>query len=149
MSTGQGPVTDILIVEDSPTDLLFTRRAFRDVGYDGELHVVTDGEQALDFLYRRGSFLMAPRPNVILLDLNLPRISGHEVLTQIKADPELAEIPVVVLTTSNRPEDVSISYRRYANCYVTKPIDFHEFREAIRSIGHFWMDTARIPEPRQ
>jgi CheY-like chemotaxis protein len=136
---------DVLLVEDDEGDILMTREAFEFYKIHNPLHVVTDGEQALHFLRRTGSFADAPRPGLILLDVNLPRLSGLEVLAELKADPELSVIPVVMLTTSQAEEDILRSYRLHANAYVSKPVDFENFIEAIRQIDDFFMTLVRLP----
>lgn len=136
---------DVLLVEDDPGDELMTREAFEQNKIGNTLHVVRDGEEALDFLYRRGRHADAPRPDLVLLDLNLPKYDGRQVLTQIKSDPDLAEIPVVVLTTSSAEEDVLRSYRLHANAYVTKPVDLDQFLGAVRQIDEFFVQVVRLP----
>lgn len=136
---------DILLVEDSPSDIRLTREAFRRSTMRSTLHVVEDGEQALNFLYRRDNFEAVPRPDLILLDLNLPNIDGREVLSNIKQDDNLRMIPVVILTTSNAQRDIVESYRRSANCYITKPSDFDAFFNVVQTIEHFWFSVVRLP----
>jgi CheY-like chemotaxis protein len=136
---------DVLLVEDDEGDILMTREAFEFYKIHNPLHVVTDGEQALHFMRRTGPFADAPRPGLILLDVNLPRLSGLEVLAELKADPELSVIPVVMLTTSQAEEDILRSYRLHANAYVSKPVDFENFIEAIRQIDDFFMTLVRLP----
>jgi CheY-like chemotaxis protein len=135
----------VLLVEDDPGDELITREAFEENKVRNVLHVVRDGEEALDFLYRRSRHARAPRPGLILLDLNLPRFDGREVLAQIKADPELMAIPVVVLTTSEAEEDILRSYQLHANAYVTKPVDFDRFLSVVRQIDDFFVSLVRLP----
>lgn len=130
---------DVLLVEDDEGDVLMTREAFDFYKIRNTLHVVTDGEQALQFVRRTGPFTSAPRPGLILLDVNLPRVSGIEVLAELKQDPELRVIPVVMLTTSQAEEDILRSYKLHANAYVTKPVDFESFTAAIRQIDDFFM----------
>ncbi|MER6120170.1 response regulator [Streptomyces sp. NPDC001743] len=136
---------EVLLVEDDPGDELMTREAFEDNKIRNTLHVVRDGQEALDFLYRRGSYGDAPRPDLILLDLNLPRYDGRQVLEQIKQDPELSLIPVVVLTTSSAEEDILRSYKLHANAYVTKPVDLDQFIAAVRQIDEFFVTVVRLP----
>jgi CheY-like chemotaxis protein len=136
---------DVLLVEDDEGDVLMTREAFEFYKIRNPLHVVTDGEQALHFLRRSGQFAGAPRPGLILLDINLPRLSGLEVLAELKADPELAVIPVVMLTTSQAEEDILRSYKLHANAYVSKPVDFENFVAAIRQIDDFFLTLVRLP----
>jgi CheY-like chemotaxis protein len=136
---------DVLLVEDDEGDVLMTREAFEFYKIRNPLHVVTDGEQALHFLRRSGQFAGAPRPGLILLDINLPRLSGLEVLAELKADPELAVIPVVMLTTSQAEEDILRSYKLHANAYVSKPVDFENFVAAIRQIDDFFLTLVKLP----
>lgn len=137
---------DILLVEDNPGDMRLTVEALREGKVLCKLHWVEDGVEALDFLYRRGRHIDAARPDLILLDLNLPRMDGREVLQHIKTDTQLRRIPVVILTTSKAEEDILRSYDLYANCYVTKsPVDFDNFIEVIRSIDRFWLALVTLP----
>jgi CheY-like chemotaxis protein len=138
-------VVDVLLVEDDQGDVLMTREAFEHHKIRNTLHVVTDGEQALQFLRREGEYADTPRPGLILLDLNLPRRDGREVLGEIKADPELCTIPVVVLTTSEAEEDILRSYSLHANAYVSKPVDFDRFIEVIRQIDDFFVTVVKLP----
>jgi CheY-like chemotaxis protein len=138
-------VVDVLLVEDDPGDVLMTREAFEHYKIRNELHVVTDGEQALQFVRREGDFAGAPRPGLIMLDLNLPRRDGLEVLAELKADPVLRVIPVVILTTSQAEEDIIRSYALHANAYVTKPVDFERFIEVIRQIDNFFITVVKLP----
>ena len=135
----------ILLVEDSPSDAAMTTEAIREGRLINELHVVSDGEIALAFLRRQGRYADAPRPDLILLDLNLPRKDGREVLEEIKADPCLMTIPVVVLTSSAAEADIVRSYRLHANSYITKPVGFEPFLEAVRGIENFWLTLVRLP----
>ncbi|MDK1475821.1 response regulator [Streptomyces sp. 549] len=144
--TEQQPI-EVLLVEDDPGDELMTREAFEDNKIGNTLHVVRDGEEALDFVYRRGAHTDAPRPDLILLDLNLPKYDGRQVLERLKSDPELAPIPVVVLTTSSAEEDILRSYRLHANAYVTKPVDLDQFIAAVRQIDDFFVSIVRLPRP--
>ncbi|WP_233805296.1 response regulator [Paraburkholderia sp. HP33-1] len=138
----------ILLVEDSPTDVLMTREAFEYHKVLNPLHVAQDGVEAMDFLHRKGRHLNAPRPGLILLDLNLPKKSGREVLQELKADPDLMSIPVIVLTTSKSEEDVARTYGLHANCYVTKPVDFTTFVDVLRRINDFWFSVVTLPPAR-
>ncbi|MFE1442342.1 response regulator [Streptomyces sp. NPDC058739] len=138
---------EVLLVEDDPGDELMTREAFEDNKIGNTLHVVRDGEEALDFLYRRGAHTGAPTPDLILLDLNLPKYDGRQVLERIKSDPDLAHIPVVVLTTSSAEEDILRSYKLHANAYVTKPVDLDQFIAAVRQIDEFFVTVVRLPRP--
>ncbi|MER7776010.1 response regulator [Streptomyces sp. NPDC096191] len=144
MTTRATPI-DVLLVEDDPGDELMTREAFEDNKIGNTLHVVRDGEEALDFLYRRAGHAEAPRPDLILLDLNLPKYDGRQVLEKIKSDPELSDIPVVVLTTSAAEEDILRSYKLHANAYVTKPVDLDQFIAAVRQIDDFFVQVVRLP----
>jgi CheY-like chemotaxis protein len=135
----------ILLVEDNPGDVRLTIEALRGAKVANELHVVGDGESALDFLHQRGAYTDTVRPDIILLDLNLPRLEGREVLAQIKSDPELATIPTIVLTSSSADIDIQESYELHANCFVSKPVDFTEFIEAVRSLEGFWLKIVQLP----
>ena len=138
-------VVDVLLVEDDDGDVLMTREAFEHHKIRNKLHVVQDGEEALQFLHREGPYADAPRPGLILLDLNLPRRDGREVLAELKADPELRVIPVVVLTTSEAEEDILRSYALHANAYVSKPVDFDRFIDVIRQIDDFFVTVVKLP----
>ena len=136
---------EILLVEDSPTDVLIAREALAEAKLINPIHVASDGVDAMDFLYKRGKFVSVPRPDLILLDLNLPRKNGCEVLAEIKADDDLKNIPVVVLTTSSAEEDILKTYNLHANCYVVKPVEFASFVRAIQSIQQFWFSVVTLP----
>ena len=138
------PIT-ILMAEDNATDVMITKEALVHAKLLNTLHVVSDGIEAMDFLYRRGKYAKAPRPDLILLALNMPRKNGQEVLAEIKADDKLKFIPVVILTTSKAEEDVLKAYGLHANCYVVKPVDFEVFAEVVRSIEQFWFSVVRLP----
>ena len=140
-----GRQIEVLLVEDDPGDVLMTKEAFEHYKLSNTLHVVTDGVEAMDYLRRQGEHTDAPRPDLVLLDLNLPRMDGREVLQAIKSDPELASIPVVVLTTSEAEEDVLRSYSLHANAYVTKPVDFERFIQVVRQIDEFFVTVVRLP----
>jgi len=144
-STSSEPI-QILLVEDSPGDVRLTREVLRDARIANELHIVGDGEEAMRFLRRQGAFDGVPRPDLILLDLNLPRKDGREVLAELKEDPDLHLIPVIVLTTSAAEQDVLRSYDLNAACYITKPIDLDEFISVVRSIETFWLSIVRLPQ---
>lgn len=141
---GLEPV-DVLLVEDDPGDVLMTREAFEHYRIRNPLYVVGDGEQAMQFLRRDGEFTDVPRPGLILLDLNLPRRNGLEVLADLKSDTELLSIPVVVLTTSQAEEDVLRSYALHANAYISKPVDFDKFIDVIRQINKFFLTLVQLP----
>ena len=138
-------LVNVLLVEDDEGDVLMTREAFEFYQVRNPLHVVSDGEQALQFVRRTGAYADAPRPGLILLDVNLPRVSGLEVLAQLKQDPEFRPIPVVILTTSQAEEDILRSYRLHANAYVSKPVDFEQFMTAIRQIDDFFLKLVQLP----
>ena len=137
---------EILLVEDSPGDVRLTIEALKEGKVRNKLSVVTDGVEAMDFLHRRGAFASAPRPDIILLDLNLPRKDGREVLQEIKMDPVLRRIPVVVLTTSTAEEDIIRSYDLHVNCYISKPVDMERFIEVVKAIDNFWFSIVKLPE---
>ena len=139
---------DILLVEDNAADARLTREALGDSKIANALHHVTDGTQALAFLRREPPYEEAPRPDIILLDLNMPRMDGRAVLAHIKEDAELKSIPVVVLTTSEAEEDILRSYNLHANCYVSKPVDFDKFIAIVRAIEDFWMTIVHLPTRR-
>jgi CheY-like chemotaxis protein len=136
---------DILLVEDDPGDELITREAFEHNKIENNLYVVRDGEEGLDFLYRRGAFENVPTPDLILLDLNLPKYDGRQLLEKVKGDTDLCHIPVVVLTTSSAEEDILRSYKLHANAYVTKPVDLEQFMSAVRHIDQFFVQVVRLP----
>jgi len=144
-ATDPGIMIQILLVEDDPGDVLITREAFAENKVRNQLSVVSDGEAAMAFLRREGEFVSAPRPDLILLDLNLPRKSGHEVLAEVKSDANLQRIPVVILTTSVAEEDILRSYDLHANAYVTKPVDFDRFLSVVRQIDDFFVTVVRLP----
>ncbi len=137
---------DILLVEDSPGDIRLTVEALKESRITNNLHIVTDGEEAMDFLFKRGKFLEAPTPDLILLDLNLPRKSGFEVLAEIKENDILTVIPVIVLTTSQSERDIIMSYKMHVNCFVSKPVEFDAFFNVIRSIEDFWFTIVKLPK---
>jgi CheY-like chemotaxis protein len=139
-------VIDVLLVEDDPGDVLLIREAFEDNKVRNRLHVVADGVEALTFLRREGEHADAPQPDLVLLDLNLPRKDGREVLAEVKGDDALQHIPVVVLTTSKAEEDVLRSYKLHANAYVTKPVDFDRFIDVVRQIDEFFVTVVKLPK---
>lgn len=138
----------VLLVEDSPGDVRLTQEAFRDANMSIHLHVACDGVEAMAFLRREGVHLQSPRPDLILLDLNLPRMDGREVLTHIKADDNLRTIPTVILTTSEAEADIVKSYELQANCYLSKPVQFDAFEALVKSINDFWLIRAKLPQQR-
>ena len=145
-----GPETDtdavdILLVEDNHGDIALVERAFEDRGLPGALHAVQTGDEALDWLHQRNSFEAAPRPDVVLLDLNLPATRGHAVLREIKSEPTLKRIPVVVLTSSQSEADLNEAYEEFANAYLTKPVDPDEFADRLQTFAEFWASTAVLP----
>jgi CheY-like chemotaxis protein len=145
VTTPSRPI-DVLLIEDDPGDELITREAFEHNKISNTLHVAHDGQEGLDFLYRREPYTDAPRPDLILLDLNLPKYDGRQLLETIKSDPELNHIPVVVLTTSSAEEDILRSYKLHANAYVTKPVDLDQFMNAVRQIDEFFVQVVRLPQ---
>jgi two-component system, chemotaxis family, response regulator Rcp1 len=138
-------VKTILLVEDSPGDVRLTQEAFRDTGAALQLHVAVDGVEAVSFLRREGVHGEAPRPDLILLDLNMPKMDGRQVLSVIKQDDQLKTIPTVILTTSVAEADIEAVYQLRANCYLTKPVEFDAFESLVKSIGDFWLATVRLP----
>ncbi len=138
-------MVDILLVEDNPGDIRLTQEAMREAGMNNALHVAKNGHSALNFLRREGEFENAPRPDLVLLDLNLPKMNGKEVLRAMKDDSHLRRIPVIVLSTSDAIRDVLDSYDLHANCYINKPVDFDDFLRVVQSIGYFWLETAKLP----
>ena len=147
-SVSTGRPIEILLVEDSPGDVRLTREALNESKVSNNLNVAVDGVEALAFLRREGVYADAPRPDIILLDLNMPRKDGREVLAEIKADPELRRIPVVILTTSTSDEDILKSYDLNANCYITKPVDFTQFIKVVLAVEDFWFSIVRLPDRR-
>ena len=139
----------ILLVEDNAGDVRLTREAFKDAKVHLDLHVVNDGVEAMDFLHRREPYAGCPRPDLILLDLNLPRKDGREVLMESKTDPLLKTIPVGILTTSGSQEDIERSYELYANCYISKPVELEGFLSVVRSIDDFWLSAVKLPREKQ
>ena len=143
--TPAGRPIEVLLIEDDPGDVLITREAFEHHKIHNTLRVARDGQEGLDYLSQRGSHEGATRPDLILLDLNLPKYDGHQLLEKIKSDPELCHIPVIVLTTSAAEEDILRSYRLHANAYVTKPVGFDQFMTVIRQIDEFFVQVVRLP----
>lgn len=141
------PVTPIriLMVEDNEGDIELALDAFNESRITNQIHVVTDGEAALEYLFRRGKYVSAPPPDIVLLDINLPRVSGSEVLHAVKQSDQLRHIPVVMLTSSDAERDVLSSYQNYANCYITKPVDVFKFLEVVRTVEDFWLSIVKLP----
>jgi CheY-like chemotaxis protein len=140
-----GKPIDILLVEDNAGDSRLALEALKESKLRNNLHIVTDGMEAMDFLFRRGQHAQVPRPDLILLDLNLPKKDGREVLAEIKSDPDLKRIPVVILTISKAEEDVLKSYNLHANCFITKPLDLSQFVTVVKSIEDFWLTIVKLP----
>ncbi|MCB8983026.1 MAG: response regulator [Ardenticatenaceae bacterium] len=138
-------IIDILLVEDNPADVRLTQEAFKETSIKVQLYVVRDGAEALDFLQRHGRFAHVPRPDMILLDLNLPKKDGREVLSEIKTSPDFKSIPIVILTTSSAVEDIHHTYNHHANCYITKPADLDQFMDVVKQIEQFWLSVVRLP----
>jgi chemotaxis family two-component system response regulator Rcp1 len=138
----------VLIAEDNPTDVMIMREALEGAKVMVELHAVADGVEALEFLRRMGTYKAMPRPDLILLDLNMPRKNGHEVLAEVKGNLEFREIPVVMLTTSQAEDDVAKAYANHVNCYIRKPVDFENFVQVVRSIEQFWFTVVTLPKER-
>lgn len=141
-----GKPVDILLVEDNPGDVRLTQEVLKEAKVKNDLHVVYDGVEALAFLRREGKYKDMPKPDIILLDLNLPKKTGHEVLSEIKSDDNLKRIPVVVLTVSKDEEDVIKSYNLYANCFITKPVDLNQFLNVVKAIEDFWLTIVKLPQ---
>ena len=135
----------VLLVEDNPGDVRLTEEAFKDAKVQLEMHVAVDGVEAMEFLHREGKFAESPRPDLILLDLNLPRKDGRDVLAEVKGDPSLMTIPVVILTTSASDVDIESSYMLHANCYISKPVDMEGFLTVVKSIDDFWLTVVKLP----
>jgi CheY-like chemotaxis protein len=135
----------VLLAEDNPDDIIITQRAWKKGLIKNELYVVKDGEEALDFLYRKGKYLDAPRPSLMLLDLKMPKVDGFEVLKTMKGDDSLKKMPIIVLTTSNRHEDVNRAYEMGCNAYIVKPVSFDNFIKAVAEIQRFWLILCEIP----
>ncbi len=138
----------VLLIEDNPRDVRLTRRAFVQAGLEHDLRIVRDGDEALAYLYHEGDYADpkdAPRPDVILLDLNLPRMGGHEVLQRLKQDPRFKSVPIIVLTTSGRADDIRLAYEAGANAYLLKPVEFARFTEVMGQLVTFWFETIELP----
>lgn len=138
-------LADILLVEDNEGDIELTKEAFEDAKFRNNLHVVEDGDEALDFLFNRNGYENSPRPDIILLDLNLPGTSGQEVLKELKSHPELKTIPVTMLTSSKADRDILKSYELHANCYIVKPVNALKFMDVVRQVESFWVDIVCLP----
>ncbi len=143
-----GKPIDILLVEDNPGDVRLAQEVFKEAKVKNDLHVVYDGVEAMAFLRREGRYNDAPRPDLILLDLNLPKKTGHEVLLEIKSDDNLKRIPVVILTVSKDEEDIIKSYNLHANCFITKPVDLNQFLNVVKAIEDFWLTIVKLPNSR-
>src|SRR5208282_5538599 len=146
---GDGMPIEVLLIEDSPGDVRLTQEAFRDANKSIHLHVASDGVEAMAFLRREGPHAHAPRPELILLDLNLPKMDGREVLVHIKEDASLKTIPTVILTTSESEADIAKSYQLQANCYLSKPVQLDAFESLVKSINDFWLTKVKLPQQRQ
>jgi CheY-like chemotaxis protein len=144
-----GMPIEVLLVEDSPGDVRLTQEAFRDANTAIHLHVAIDGVEAMAFLKREGTHIHVPRPDLILLDLNLPKMDGREVLAHIKEDPSLKMIPTVILTTSEAEADIVRSYELQANCYLNKPVQLEEFENLVKSINDFWLTKVKLPQQKK
>ncbi len=140
-----GETVEILLVEDNPGDARLTLEAFKDGKVRTNLNVVDDGQKAMEYLRKEGKYAEKPRPDIVLLDLNLPKKDGREVLAEVKADDDLKLIPVVILTTSKAEEDILNTYDHHANCYITKPVDLGQFMEVVKSIENFWLTLVKLP----
>lgn len=145
MALNQERQIEILLVEDNPGDVRLTQEVFKEGKIRNKLNVAWNGEEALAYLHREGRFAQAPRPDIILLDLNLPRKGGREVLAEIKADAKLKCIPVVILTTSQAEKDITESYNQHANCYIVKPVELDQFINVVRTIEGFWLQIVKLP----
>ena len=146
---GEDMPIEVLLVEDSPGDVRLTQEAFRDANMSIHLHVAADGVEAMAFLRQEGAYARVPRPDLILLDLNLPKMDGREVLAHIKADADLKTIPTVILTTSDAEADIAKSYQLQANCYLSKPVQLDAFESLVKSINDFWLTKVKLPQQRQ
>jgi CheY-like chemotaxis protein len=145
MQVMESSLLQVLLVEDNPGDVRLTEEAFKDAKVQLEMHVAVDGIEAMEFLRREGKFAESPRPDLILLDLNLPRKDGRDVLAEVKGDPSLMTIPVVILTTSASDVDIESSYMLHANCYISKPVDMEGFLTVVKSIDDFWLTVVKLP----
>ena len=145
MLFGKDRPVELLLIEDNSGDILLTKEAFEEIGFSENLSVVTDGEAAIDFLYKQGRYQDAPSPDLIILDLNIPRVDGRELLAKIKGDPMLKKVPIIVLSTSKSDRDIKTCYELQANCYLIKPVDFEEFLQIVTYIRDFWLNMVKIP----
>lgn len=145
MLMGKDRPVELLLIEDNSGDILLTKEAFEEIQFTENLSVVTDGEAAIDFLYKQGRYTEAPTPDLIILDLNIPRIDGRELLAKVKNDDLLKKIPIIVLSTSKSDRDIKTCYDLQANCYLIKPVDFEEFLEIVTYIRDFWLGMVKIP----
>jgi CheY-like chemotaxis protein len=145
MLIGKDRPVEILLIEDNSGDILLTKEAFEEIKFTENLSVVTDGEAALDFLYKQGRYHEAPTPDLIILDLNIPRVDGKELLAKVKKDDLLRKIPIIVLSTSKSDKDIKTCYELQANCYLIKPVDFEQFIEIVTYIRDFWLGMVKIP----
>ncbi len=141
------PEIHILLVEDNEGDVVLTLEALKEAKLKNKISVVRDGEEAMEFLYKKGRYLNEDIPQLILLDINLPKMDGKEVLLKIKTDPDLKKIPVVILTTSSSEKDILEAYNNYANCYITKPVDLDKFIDVIHTVEDFWISIVQLPKP--
>jgi len=146
VNSSTGKPINILIVEDNPGDARLIKEVLNEGKILNDLHIVKDGVEAMEFLHKRGEYAKAPRPDLIILDLNLPKKDGREVLAEVKSDQHLKSIPIVIMTTSNAEEDILKSYNLHANCYITKPLDFHQFVKVVESIENFWFSMVKLPK---
>jgi len=145
VNSSTGKPINILIVEDNPGDARLIKEVLNEGKILNDLHIVKDGVEAMEFLHKRGEYAKAPRPDLIILDLNLPKKDGREVLAEVKSDQHLKSIPIVIMTTSNAEEDILKSYNLHANCYITKPIDLNQFIKVVKSIEEFWFSIVKLP----
>ncbi len=146
MNKYNNSIIEILLVEDNPGDIRLTQETLKEAKVKNSIHITTDGVEAMEFLRHEGKFKDVPRPDLILLDLNMPRKNGLEVLSEIKTDDTLKQIPIVILTVSNNEEDILKSYNLHANCFITKPVDLNQFLKVIKSIDNFWLTIVKLPK---
>jgi CheY-like chemotaxis protein len=141
----RSPAIRVLLVEDNPGDVVLMQEALEESEIPNQLYIAKDGYEAMEFLYQRGAYVNKPRPDLVLLDLNLPKIDGRELLAVIKKDPDLKKIPIIIITTSQSEEDILMCYTLYANCYVNKPMGLAQFFEMVKKIEDFWFSTVKLP----